>query len=220
MHEIVQLHHRMFVSKSYDWWREVRQDDIVVDIGAGVGLFSAKALDIGAKRVYMIEPSKSLLKTAISNVSDYIIGEQNPKVIPVWAAIGKTDIDRGNVFGCKKQPPGSEEADLITFQQLVERYNIKHIDYLKVAAEGAEFGILQDSADFIAMNVRHVTIMVHMNAQYGSPQKFVRWRDTFLKPFIDLGRVKFQEDGIKEKMFSSNCTEELPSKFMVYITNW
>lgn len=221
MGDIVLSYQRMFVSRNYDWWREVGKDDIVVDIGAGVGLFSAKALDSGAKKVYMIEPSKVLLKTAIKNVCDYIIGNETPVVIPVNSAIGKTDVDLGNVFGSKKRPKGTPEPELMRFEALINRFNIKDIDFLKVTAEGAEFNILtEDHVDFVAMHVRHSAILVHMNAQYGSANKFAKWRDSFLKPFVSLGRVRVQDSAILKNMFEDNYKELLPEKFMVYITNW
>ena len=100
INEVTNLHNIFFVSKDYDWWYEVLPDDVVVDIGASVGMFSAKALDAGAKKVYMIEPSKKLLKTAVKNVSDYIIGNNElPRVVPINAAVGRTDIDLSNVYG-------------------------------------------------------------------------------------------------------------------------
>lgn len=221
MHEVVNLHNRLFITRNYDWWRTVSEGDVVVDIGAGVGLFSALALDVGAKRVYMVEPSETLLKTAIGNVSDYIIGRSDPVVIPIHAGIGKTDVDLGNVFGIRKRIPGSPEAPLMSLRQLCETHDIRKIDFLKIAAEGAEFGILSDDArDFCAQNVRHMAIMIHINAQYGSDIKFAQWRDQFLKPFRDLGRVKFQDNKIEEKMYADNFKELLPDKFMIYITNW
>ena len=219
--EVAILYQRMFVSKNYDWWREVSEGDVVVDIGAGVGLFSARALDAGASKVYMIEPSKSLLKTAIKNVSDHFINVEPSPVIPINAAIGKTDVDLGNVFGCRRLPPGTPDPELISFKELIERFSIKKIDFLKVAAEGAEFNILTEAdLDFFAMEVRHIAVLVHMSAQYGSEKKFAKWRDTFLKPFVELGRVRFQDASIKEKMFQDNYKEVLPDKFMIYITNW
>lgn len=221
MHEVVNLHKRMFVTRHYDWWRTVQKGDVVVDIGAGVGLFSALALDTGASKVFMIEPSEDLLNTAIRNVSPHIIGKHIPTVIPIHAAIGKTDVDLGNVFGAKKRAPGAPEAPLLSLKQLREEHKIQKIDFLKVAAEGAEFGILHaEERDFCAENVRHIAVMVHMSAHFGQAKKFIKWRDTFLKPFIALGRVKFQDNSFADKIMSPNFEKELPDKFMIYITNW
>ena len=55
---------------------------------------------------------------------------------------------------------------------------------------------------------------------FGWETKFENCRDDFLKPLIDLNRVRFQDSSTKEKIFKSNYVELLPSQFMVYITNW
>jgi len=43
-----------FVKETYDWWRKVQPGDTVMDIGACVGMFTCRALDLGAKTVYAI----------------------------------------------------------------------------------------------------------------------------------------------------------------------
>ena len=90
MNDVVELHKTLFVRKDYDWWYEILPDDVVVDVGAGIGSFSAKALDAGARKVFMIEPNRRLLKTAIKNVSDYIMDVPEQKVFPINAAMGMT----------------------------------------------------------------------------------------------------------------------------------
>lgn len=221
INDIANLHYRMFVSKNYDWWYEVLPDDVVVDIGASIGLFSAKALDAGAKKVYMIEPNKTLLRTAIKNVSDHIMDKQESPVVAINAAIGKTDVDLSNIYSSKKTVRDTEEPRLVSFGQLLEDYKIDYIDFLKISAEGAEFNILtEDHLEFISTQVRHTAVMINLDAQYGSKEKFVKWRDSFLKPLVDLNRVRFQDESIGGKMFRDDWKQILPSQFMVYITNW
>lgn len=221
INDISNLHYRMFVNKNYDWWYEVLPDDVVVDIGASIGLFSAKALDAGAKKVYMIEPNKTLLRTAIKNVSDHIMDMQESPVIPINAAIGKTDVDLSNIYSSKKTFKDAEDPRLVSFGQLLATYKIEYIDFLKISAEGAEFNILtEDHLEFISTQVRHTAVMINLNAQYGSKEKFAKWRDSFLKPLVDLNRVRFQDESIGWKMFKDDWKQILPSQFMVYITNW
>lgn len=218
---ISNLHYNMFVAKTYDWWYEVLPGDLVVDIGASVGAFSARALDAGAKRVYMIEPNRNLLKTAVKNVSDYIIDAEERKVFPINAAIGKTDIDLINIYKSEKLKNDDEEPRLMTFQQLVDTCNLSTIDFLKVNTSGAEFNILtKNNINYLMNQVRHIAVVVHLTAQYGSGQKFIQWRNEFLKPFVDLNRVKYQDSTITQKIFRDDCLEVLPNMFLVYITNW
>jgi len=220
INDVANLHYKMFVAKNYDWWYEVLPDDVVVDIGASIGLFSAKSLDAGATKVYMIEPNKALLKTAIKNVSDHIIDREHSPVVAINAAIGKTDVDLSNVY-VSKSVINSEEPRLMSFRQLVDTYNIEKIDFLKICACGAEYNILTpDNALFLSTQVRHTAVMIHLDAQYGSEEKFCKWRDSFLKPFIDMDKVRFQDDSLKEKIFKPDFKSLVPRQFMVYITNW
>ena len=215
INEVTNLHNIFFVSKDYDWWYEVLPDDVVVDIGASVGMFSAKALDAGAKKVYMIEPSKKLLKTAVKNVSDYIIGNNElPRVVPINAAVGRTDIDLSNVYG-------NNEVKLMSLLEFCVDFDVEQIDFLKINAAGAEYNILhRDMFDFLVTKVRHIAVRCHLDAQYGSIDKFREWRDTVLNPMIALGRVYVQNDTYIEKIQSDQFAELMPKSFMLYIRNW
>ena len=221
MNDVASINYTMFVSKTYDWWYEVLPGDTVVDIGASIGAFSAKALDAGAKRVYMIEPNKQLLKTAVKNVSDYIIDTEDRKVFAINAAIGKTDVDLSNIYKSSTLNDNQQEPPLMSLRQLLDTNGLTDIDFLKVSVGGAEFNILDaDMLDFITENVRHIAVVVNLNAQYGSKEKFVKWRDTFLKPLMDSNKVNFQDYSYAEKLFEPNFNELVPGCFLVYITNW
>lgn len=215
MNDVQSLYNIFFHTKDYDWWYEVLPGDVVVDIGAGIGMFSAKSLDAGAKRVFMIEPCRSLLKTAIKNVSDHIIDNRDlPTVIPINAAIGKTDIDLSNIYG------GDDNVKLMGLMELCETYDITDIDFLKISAAGAEYSMLTDNMDWIGTHVRHTAVRCHLDAQYGGTRKFKEWRDSFLKPMTDLGRVFYKDNTYYEKVASDDFNELLPRSFMVYIKNW
>jgi FkbM family methyltransferase len=218
INHIASLSKSFFDKKDYDWWYEILPEDTCVDIGANIGMFSAKALDAGAKKVFMIEPNRNLLKSAIKNCSEDIIGIQQdalPKVIPINAAMGRTEVDLTLGYG---EIP--EDTKLMSLRELVDYYDINTIDYLKVSANGAEFNILhEDNLDYLGTSVRFIAVRVHHSAFYGSDQRFENWRDTVVKPFLDMGRVYVQNNEI-EQMFAENWREVLPLSFMLYIKNW
>lgn len=220
INEIAHLHHSFFVSKDYDWWYEVLPEDIVVDIGAGIGMFSAKAYDNGAKRTYMIEPSRKLLETAVKNLAGAYIDRPDAyercRIKAVHAAMGRTDVDCSNVHG---EP--QYDGKLMSLMEFVDYYDVPNISFLKISACGAEYNILhEDNLNFIATNVRHTACRVYLNAQYGGAEKFKHWRDSVLKPLMDLNRIYFQDDSYHQKVMEDNFAELLPASFMVYIKNW
>jgi len=214
------LYSEFFKTCEYNWWYEVLPDDIVVDIGACVGFFSANALDKGADRVYMIEPNRDLLKTAIRNVSDYII-DDNTRVIPIHGAISYSPYDTLHVFG-----EGDVDYPTFTFTQFLNDYNIAQIDFLKIDCEGAEYNILQpEMIDWFENNVRHMAIECHLRAADDSPKQFIRFRDTFLRHFMDKNKVRVQNNYVRNAinedwaMMQRDWTK-VPPEFMIYITNW
>ena len=213
------------INKKYNWWYEVLPDDVVVDIGSCVGWFSAQALDAGAEKVYMIEPSRSLLKTACYNTADYIMDVKNPRVIPINYAIGRHQRDLVNVF--KTATDDDETVKMMSFGEFVFKYDIDHIDFLKIDAEGAEFNILtEDNKEFFKNNVRHIAVDIHLGAFEESPQQFIQWRDTFLKEFLDLGLVSFCGDIFYQLIYDEswirgNRNEPGISRcFTMYIKNY
>jgi FkbM family methyltransferase len=219
MNHVAHIWHTMNVSKNYDWWYEVLPDDVVVDVGAGVGIFSAKALDADATKVYMIEPNRDLLRTAIANVSDYIMDQEARKVFPINAAIGKTDADLSKIH----KITGRETAEprLMSLMQFAEEQKLDKIDFLKINASGAEMSILDPNAiEFLTTRVRHIAAVIHLDQQYGAIEKFKTWREKLLKPLMDRGVVRFQDDRYGKFAFEENFFELLPAAFMVYITNY
>lgn len=217
MNHVHSLYYSFFQQKDYDWWYEILPDDVVVDIGGNIGMFSAKALDAGAKRVFMVEPNKKYLKSAIKNCAEAFIGQyihDVPKLISVHAAMGRTDSDLA-LAGV------DEDVKLMSLMELVDYYDINNIDYLKVSANGAEFNILhEDNLEFLGQNVRFIAVRVNTHSFYGSDIRFENWRDTVVKPFMDMGRVYLQDNSLFEKMFVENWRDVLPTSFMLYIKNW
>jgi len=221
MNDVVELHKSLFVRKDYDWWYEILPDDIVVDVGAGVGSFAAKALDAGAKKVFMIEPNRRLLKTAIKNVSDHIMDAPEQRVFPINAAMGRTDIDRAGTYESQVYKEIDHEPKLMSLGELVEYHDLQTIDYLKVDAAGAEFSILyHENRDYLMTQVRFIAVKVNLQSTYGGNEKFIEWKDKFLKPCMEQNRLYFQDQSLEEKLFHPKWWEHVPMNFICYIKNW
>lgn len=217
------FYNEFFVRKDYDWWYEVQPGDVVVDLGACVGMMSAHALDKGASKVYMVEGNRELLKTAISNVSEYMMNEPDPKVYPVNCIIGSSN----GVYKTHEDKLGLDEIDHMTFKEFIDVYDIPYIDYLKIDIEGSEYDILNEENRWYLMNnVKHMAIEIHTQANEDSLERFIEFRDTVLSRFKECPfstiRCMGDQNLVQNLIWQDKTMRELKphqSYFMLYITN-
>jgi len=211
------FYNEFWVYKDYEWWYKVQPGDVVVDLGACIGMMSADSLDKGASKVYMVEGNRHLLKTAIKNVSEYMMNEPDPKVYPINAIIGSSE----GVYITVEDETTEDEIDKMSFKELIDTYDIDKIDFLKVDIEGAEYDVFtEENLEYMMNNVKHIAIEIHT---HGNLDKFFHFRDTFLKPFKNSS-----DHAIREKsnippnfIWDDDKMINLPvgrSYFMLYIT--
>jgi FkbM family methyltransferase len=128
-------------------------DDVVVDLGANIGTFTMLALGHSpGVRVVAVEPNRiageSLTATAQLN------GWQE-RVQLCHAYLGaKTATQEAMLRDDKYQ------ADFISQQQFIDRFNLSRIDFLKCDIEGSEFDLLKPDAPLLAMT-RQLAVELH-----------------------------------------------------------
>lgn len=193
--EIHTQYYEFFNRKTYDWWYEVREGDICVDIGSCIGMFTCMALDKGASKVYSVEPNPTLLRTTMKNAFPYICNREQPPVVPINAFIGN---ERDNAFGTFDK----DEVPSLSFIELIEKYNIKHIDYLKIDCEGGEYEILtKENLGWIKEYVKHIAVEVHIDTVPDSRERFKQFRKDFLYDFEDY-KIRFCRKDAEEKTYA------------------
>lgn len=136
----------------------LKQDDIVIDIGAHAGYFSALAIDSGAKKVYAFEIYPDNIKLCELNLnkynsnryeicskavwrSDRIESVKMPAEFPVWYEALNTG-GNGIVF------EGDIEIDTVSLDEIVLKVRQEFPDsriLLKIDAESSEWSILLTS---------------------------------------------------------------------------
>lgn len=127
---------------------QIRPGDVVMDLGANVGMFSRRALDAGASRVIAVEPSplnvESLRRTFAEEIEDgrFILV---PKA--VWNEPGRMmlkvyDLSVLDSLVMEERPEAPVRSEvpveLVTIDALAEELGLERLDFVKMDIEGAE----------------------------------------------------------------------------------
>ncbi len=159
----------VWVHRQYDPPEGFGDHDVVVDIGANVGLFSVRAATHALRgSVFAFEPAPDNFTRLKENIQ--LNGLAN--VIPMQAAIaGKTET-RHMYLGTQdtvshslwKGWGGSDQQITVqckTLEDAMREYNITHIDLLKIDCEGAEGEIILGMGDATLRRIRRIGMEVH-----------------------------------------------------------
>ncbi len=122
----------IILDRQYEYKREVKKDDVVIDIGAAFGDFSIFAAKT-AKKVYAFDPNlkrieqmkKNMVLNNIANIKVY----------------GEAVTDLNNLFREKK---------------------ITKCNFLKIDCEGAEYQILQKASEETLSKVEYIAFEIHL----------------------------------------------------------
>ncbi|MDR1916172.1 MAG: FkbM family methyltransferase [Synergistaceae bacterium] len=123
---------------------QVRENDIVIDAGANVGLFSAYAVSRGAK-AYAFEPNQSVIDEYLSKTAEW---NDNITICP-YALYNKEDVlefllpPDTNIGSGKVGAGGNKEDKTVSVQAVsldvfVKKHNLPRVDFIKADIEGAE----------------------------------------------------------------------------------
>lgn len=149
----------------------VKKDDIVLDIGAHVGIFSLFALLRGkAKKIYAVEPSIEHF-AALSEMIKY--NHYEDQIIPIQKAISNKNgtaeffhiMENRTMFSLHNplnKPKSDEIVTTITLKTLMDDLKIDHVDLMKMDIEGEEYNILAHSEfDEIAKKIDRIIMELH-----------------------------------------------------------
>jgi len=219
--DITTIQREVVNEKVYRFWNDVKENDIVLDIGASVGAYTISILDQKPKKVYCVEPSKNLLKTLVKNCSEKLFNNLDTSIIYINNGIVINYDDHINVFGNDKS------FVPITFKELILKYSIDRVDYMKVDCEGGEYSIFtEENIDFIFNNIKFISIEIHLKGN-GFREKFKKFRDTYLTKFNNYKVMSCTRQNISwgnslditDKIFDDNFIDTYNCEFMVYIDN-
>ena len=177
-----QVQDEIFKDQVYERFFPVEQGDVVLDLGASVGVFPYAIKDRKPGRTICLEMEQDLVTTMRENFERNGI---NAEVVPkgFGAADGKNYIT-GKFDPAKlhiSDGTDGEMLDTISWPTLKQQYNIDHIDFLKTDCEGGEYNLFNDeNFDWVLKNVRKVAGEFHLHTPEQKKQ-FRHFRDTYLK---------------------------------------
>jgi FkbM family methyltransferase len=151
---------QLIVNDEYDLHKFLKEDFVVFDIGANIGVFTCFAANVVKKgKVFTFEPVSfvfDLLKKntrEYDNVECYKIGfgsEIDEKEIlirqwnPGYSTIQDSPIERPHQsFDLK------EKVEILTLDSFVKEKNLEKIDFIKIDVEGYEIEVLKGGIETI-----------------------------------------------------------------------
>jgi hypothetical protein len=142
----------IFTDHCYEKFYQIKEGDIVVDIGASVGPFTYSILHKKPNHVFCLEPSEREFKTLVKNTIGYPVTQIN-KGISYKNSIVESDM----LFG------GESEMEALTFKKFVNLFGLEKIDFIKTDCEGGEYDIFtEENLDYLINNVSYIAGEWHL----------------------------------------------------------
>lgn len=164
--------YEVFLREDY---KNIKEGDVVLDIGSNLGYVSLYAVEKGASKVYSIEPDPTNFEFLKLNTKDF------KEIIPIQYAIsdrrGEIDFFQGEASSIATTYSVSENIASFKYSKnnikvksidpnsLIEELGIDRIDYLKIDCEGAEFEFFNAIDEkFLSEKVKYIVGEVHQFA--------------------------------------------------------
>ncbi len=145
-------------------------DDVVVDVGAHIGLYTMYAAQRTVGRVIAVEPSDDNVRYLCENIA----ANELKNVVVVHAALGARegsgDLLRGRFSvghslianpAAETGFGGIEEVRVTTLGALFDAEGVNEVDLLKIDCEGAEGTILRAAGVEVLRRVRRIVLEYH-----------------------------------------------------------
>lgn len=146
-------------------------NDIVVDIGANIGVFTLFAAQQTQNRVYSFEPFQGNVEFLNRNVNNNGLSNVIVHSVAVSAMNGYTklflaEIPGGHLLFDHNIRGKLEEyvtIPTITLQRIIDENNLQKIDFLKMDCEGTEGSILISTPKDYLQRIRKISMEFHDN---------------------------------------------------------
>ncbi len=191
----------VFFSSVYDRYPSfrIKQQDIVIDIGAHVGFFALKAAylaDLG--RVYAFEPCSSHFDLLKENVQRNRLANISIFNCAIWGSTQQLEL----LYSFNDEPErtsmydiGGDKKELVaavTLEEVFHRNAIVTCDFLKIDCEGGEYEILYNTPDHILKSIKRIAMEWHRFDTTHAPERLARF--LVEKGFTLMGETDWTSD--------------------------
>ena len=163
----------------------------VIDLGAHIGCFSRRAIDVGASQVFAVEPDPENFALLQLNVPEArsmqaaVVGASAPDHVTLYTS---TTVNTGNhtivtPHKSRHQVRGQIEVPAVRFADVLAWADGAETS-LKIDIEGGEYGFLDDLLD-LPPNVTAVAIEIHLARKL--------WMEDLAPRLIDVFRAGWTE---------------------------
>jgi autotransporter strand-loop-strand O-heptosyltransferase len=167
MPSVLPIYYEIFVEEEYNYEKcKISEGDVVVDVGANIGIFTNYAYEKGAKKVYSIEPEKKnfncLLKNIPfkENVFKKAIGNSNTRLnLYVDKTSGGHSLLSYDVNNTRTGE--IQVVESITIDTLYNSIPHDKINVLKIDVEGSELDIIYSASDKIFETTDKIIMEYH-----------------------------------------------------------
>lgn len=148
---------------------EINENDVVVDIGAHIGIFSLFAADSAKKgKVYSYEPFPDNFKLLKNNVKinscqnitifrKAIAGKSGKKSL----FVSESENTGTHSFYSNNKRTKSIEVSTESLSGILRNNNISNIDFLKIDCEGAEYELLFNCSSATLSKIKKISMEYH-----------------------------------------------------------
>ena len=158
---------------------KITPGDVVLDIGACEGSFTARAAELGAD-VIAVEPSRMM--TRIIYALFELRGLPKPTVVNTLLGAKPEDLHFiDNIYNpgasriASDPEAGSYSVPVTTLDAMVESLHLDKLDYIKCDAEGADIGILKSGRNTLERFHPKIAITTyHNSADYGEMYRYLK----------------------------------------------
>lgn len=201
----------IFHRRIYEKFFTVEENDIVLDVGASMGVFTYSILEKNPKHVFCIEPSSNQFVTLNKNTLRGNVTCINKAISSEIGVSNNIEAYNDNAL----------QHYTITFDKFIENYNIQKIDFLKTDCEGGEYDIFNlKNLLWVKQNVKKIAGEFHVGVQYGVDytEQFKIFRDVYLRVFDNFHVTSIDGVDIKWELWTENFTNYY-KQILIYIDN-